>query len=241
MLGAFMALTFIFFVAKYNLQIVFKNRNSPPFATMGLFAAYFLLIIFAQIMENDKLVVDSCDKGYTKEIAAATLIPNILIFFLTMGLLLIFPGWKAPFSNTLGYLFAKALNIKGSFDELLIKGETSDSLMKRIIEDKSLIINEISTTNFDMFLKNMDNYGLLAGNYDKLSEIAAGTEQGKKIKDPELNEKAESVTNLWKAVVLKDLVGEVMWYILAGTLVISIIKSNIADMLCVKMEDTDTT
>ena len=45
-----------------------------------------------------------------------TLIPWVIIFGILNVLLLQFPGWKAPFSNTIGYLIA---NIAGAKNLLI--------------------------------------------------------------------------------------------------------------------------
>ena len=48
-----------------------------------------------------------------------TLFPNVLIFGLLIAILIGFPGWKAPFSNTLGFVAAKGSGIKDHFETLL--------------------------------------------------------------------------------------------------------------------------
>jgi len=247
MFASFLTITLVFLIAKYKIQSDFETRNGGNTGSlMVLFLTYFFVLVFVQIFENNALVLKKCGEERLIPVIQATIIPNVLIFSLIIVILKIFPGWKGPFSNTIGYLFSKGLNIKGSFDDLLIKGNTSDSLMKRIIEDKSLIINEISTSNFDEFLKNMDNFGILSTSWKKLLEATGEDTNGEKLEDgPKGDSKtmvvAESLQNLWKAVVLKDLIAEVMWYFLAGTLVISIIKSNIGDMDCVSSSTTSTT
>ena len=238
MFAAFLTLTLIFFLFKFKTVSNFSKRNDVNLSSISIFLFYFFALVLAQWYENNDFIIEKCGEEKSGSVFIATLVPNILIFSLTMVLLLIFPGWKGPFSNTLGYMFAKLLNIKGSFDELLIKGETSDSLMKRIIEDKSLIINEISTVNFDIFLRNMDSYGLLSENYDVLlkaiNRVDDDDNEIPAVGTPEQKAKGEALTNLWRAVALKDLIGEITWYFLAGTLVMSIIQSNITSMECVR-------
>ena len=50
-----------------------------------------------------------------------TLLPWIMIFCLLIILLLVFPGWLIPFSNTFGYGIAKIGGINKIFSEILSK------------------------------------------------------------------------------------------------------------------------
>ena len=47
-----------------------------------------------------------------------TIIPNLFIFGGLLMALMFFPGWKAPFSNTIGYVITTLMNIKTTFNNI---------------------------------------------------------------------------------------------------------------------------
>ena len=57
-----------------------------------------------------------------------TLIPIVLLQFLFMYLLQNYPGWKIPFSNTLGYGIASALAFMGILPNIK---ETVENVFKK--------------------------------------------------------------------------------------------------------------
>jgi len=122
------------------------------------------------------------------------------------------------------------MGIKKYFDALL-KSDIDNDLMKKIIQDKSLIVNEITPGNYDLFIAKMSDNNLLAKSYEKLQGYVnnpSGLDQNKE--QPYL----DAYKGLFNAVVLKDLVAEGMWYLLTGALVITMIQNMIAEMECEK-------
>ena len=75
-------------------------------------SCYLVLTISLQVADTSKYMVDVCGKANSDKALLYTLIPNVLIFGLLVAILVGFPGWKAPFSNTLGYIAAKGSGIK---------------------------------------------------------------------------------------------------------------------------------
>ena len=153
MLTTFIVLTMFLFAARFIIDGNFLERrlpiNSKKICVMVL---YLVAVILSQSVENAVLVNKLCNpdgkKSYTFPVVLTTIIPNLLIFSLLMVLLIIFPGWKGPFSNTIGYGISIFMGIKDSFNNLLTRGGTSEALMQKIMEDKSIIINEMDTQNF---------------------------------------------------------------------------------------------
>ena len=120
-----------------------------------------------------------------------TLFPWIFIFGSLFVLLMIFPGWKSPFSNTFGYLLAKISGIQSLFNKMLVP-ESSNKTIAQVYEDNSLIINEVTPSNFNDFWLNFSKNGFF-------------------------NKEANKFKNqLYNLVNLKDIVSETIWYLLTG-------------------------
>ena len=91
----------------------------------------------------------------------------------------------------------------------LLKSKGS-RLVHKILENKSIMINEITPFNFSAFLKRMNSDGLLVSGY----------------------ESTKAFTNLWEFVVIKDSIAEFVWIILTGALVVSTTYNAILEITC---------
>ena len=97
-----------------------------------------------------------------------------------------FPGWKSPFSNTLGYFIAFLSGIKPAFLKLLKKPESIDASN---IEDKALlesinhIYNDVSTMINELNTQKLAFEATISGNFnisdmptDKNLELKVGAQ-----------------------------------------------------------------
>jgi len=101
--NTFFWITFVFFIAKYNMAE--KDGTGDVKWALG----YLILMIILMYYVNSNMMSSSCG-GATPDpgvVFKATFIPWILIFGVVMAVLIAAPGWKAPFSNTIGYLVVK--------------------------------------------------------------------------------------------------------------------------------------
>ena len=146
----------------------------------------------------------------------ATVLPWLIIFVILYFLLELFPGWVAPFSNTIGYLVVKILGVETFLENVLNKKpeeETIINAINKIKSHKAKIINE-----FDDDRNNFENFF-------------------KKFKDEKLSDEidiktSEDIIQLFKLINIKFIVGKMVWYILAGTIVASISYNYIVNMNC---------
>ena len=229
MLLIFSVLTLIYFLIRLFVTDKFSNRNKMNIMKWIVLICYLVLVIVLQVSDTSKYMLELCGKINMNKAILYTIIPNVLIFGLLVSLLIGFPGWKAPFSNTLGYIIAKGSGIKEHFDTLL-NSDIDNDLMKKIIQDKSLIINEMTPGNFDAFIAKMYENNLLKVSYDKLIELEGATN----LKDPRMQDYLDAFSGLYRGVVIKDLIAEGLWYLLTGILVIIMIKNSVAEMECEK-------
>jgi len=209
-IGIFGFLTITYFLAKF----FFIDRKGPPVpsgtgATI-LSLMYVVLVVGSQLFINVRNSAELCND--TPQIVTSfiyTIIPNFFILGLIMVLMKILPGWKSPFSNTIGYLVVYMLGVGGAFSDLL-KSKKTGELIQKICDNQAIVINEITPFNFELFLNKMNKDKLLKSGY-----------RGK-----------PAYHKLWKYVVLKDSIAEFMWIGLCGALVISTTFNALLEISC---------
>jgi hypothetical protein len=200
-IGIFILITSIYFVFKYNTSKANYNIY---------FGIYALILIISQFMLNMSLTKSICGTNQLPITLYITLVPFLLIFGVLKVMLAFFPGWLSPFSNTFGYGMTRLFGIGELFNKIFKPKLTKEEMKKEnigamsealehIYTDKSLLINEITPDNFNIFWKDMSplfNEGVYNNN--------------------SLKEK------LFRFIILKDIVSEYIWYMLTGILVTSI-------------------
>lgn len=234
----FFWITFLYFFLRYTVVDKYMPINADgqktedgekkgglgPLFTIG----YFVLIIMSQLFINMKLTQSICgDDIQTSTAMSATIIPNVLILGVVYIMLVLVPGWKAPFSNTFGYFAANLGGIRDTLNTLTNtnfeeKGEGSITLkqnqiniFKSIYKDPSQLINNITPENFHKFLQTMQNI---------------------KYFKPSNEHTDKHIKKLYSLVVIKDLVSQFFWYMLAGYLVITTTFDSLINMKCQSSE-----
>lgn len=206
----FLILTLAFSTFKYYS----KSAESTKIWTF----IYFLILIVAQFFINLGLTSEIC--GFTQYTIAlkTTLIPWVLIFGSIYILLMVFPNWLSPFSNTFGYFFAYISGINGFFKSILkergtFKLNKSESNMinaiNNVYDDKSLLINSMSVANLPYWWQSMKDGGL----------FKQGVGQ-------------EHYNELMGYIKMKSGVSEFIWYALTGILTSSISYNYILNSGC---------
>ncbi len=153
------------------------------------------------------------------------------------------PGWKAPFSNTFGYLFATigAGDTIDKFFKAMFNVSENDNLntiessskekaqleisrnQKEIIRmvqtDRSLILNELTPENFSYFMELI--FGKLS--LQEIEDIK--NNRGKEEYRFPLDEYETEIKQLESIVIKKDVWAEFFWLSLSGTYITSFIWS----------------
>jgi hypothetical protein len=210
--GVFIIITIIYTIVKIMFGVVGDK--------MWIFG-YLLIIVIIQWQLNSMIASDNCnDTDQFTTTIIATFLPWIGIFFTINVLLLIFPGWKAPFSNTLGYFIAYMAGVKSAFVKMLKTSESIDqsnindkALLKSIeyiYNDTSTMINEMNTENFEDTIHRLKPL---------LNEEA--------INDPSMK------NDLFKFIIMKDSIGELVWLLLSGCMAINVAYVYIINTDCV--------
>ena len=198
---------------------------------------YMILVVVTQLFINIGYIVNTCGGSIPSNIGAGfiiTVIPWIFIFGLLVGMLIIFPGFKSAFSNVIGY-FCVAGSAGEVLNQLLVNPDIEDTMKQDTLSDdeknkyrsiaeaiikitgnNSIIINQIVPENFLESLTTLTPLMKPEHQNDQLLETV------------ELKEK------LLKSVILRDNIGEALWYLITATLVTSVVQYNIAMRGCNK-------
>ena len=195
---------------------------------------YFLLVVLTQIGVNASVMINKCGGSITQNIGSAflmTLIPWVFIFGGVIVCLIMFPGFKSAFSNVVGY-FVVSNSANNILSELLIntnldqainsatdatpeKKENLKSAAEAIIKlcgNMSILINQIVPSNFSEY-------------WAMLTPL---------MKEQYQNGAPEMKQQLLDSVIVRDNVGEALWYIYTAILLISITQYNIMSKPCTK-------
>ena len=199
----FFIITSVYFVVKYNTGS--DNSDSGKTKQNVFLGVYILLIVIGEYIINLGLTNTMCGTNQWSTAMIVTIVPWVIIFGILNLMLLSFPGWLSPFSNTFGYGVARLAGLNDLMNNIVEPkiSETASKSTKdmqealaHIYADKSLLINEITQTNFDTFWNKM-----------------------RVIFKPNAGQFKEQLRNM---VRLKDIVAEFIWYMLTGTLVTSV-------------------
>jgi hypothetical protein len=212
-ISIFLGFTTIYFLFKgYGMS---SGGPEEAITTGAYTLGYIIFIVLIQIWFNFKNAQAVCNGSAQNlfSVLMYTFIPNFLVLGSVIALTSAFPGWLSPFSNTFGYLFISCLGLSRKFNALV--ADNGNALLTKICADHSLVINEMTPDNYEDFMKTLakkskNNSQIFKSNYANM---------------PEYNK-------LYELVVIKDLIAEYIWYVMAGCLTISISSHSIANIQC---------
>ena len=210
-------LCFLFFTVfnVFNAKTTDDINNAKNNNVINL--AYMLLLVVGSYFINANISKAMCVQSIQwNYVLMATLLPWSIIFVTLYFILALFPGWIAPFSNTIGYMFISLLGVEGIINELLKDKENDKDkdivkAINNINSNKSNFINQIDIDKiqFQEFItKFKANFNIT-------------------IDDPKIIE-------LYKLLTIKHVVGKIVWYILAGILISSVSYNYIINISCEK-------
>jgi hypothetical protein len=234
-------LTTLFYYLALKPSLTYETSKNPEnykqYASKNYLylAIYFVGIIVVQFFVNTKIVNSKCGGNLTQNMGAAaaiTFIAWILIFGVIVLVLLVYPGFKSAFSDVIGYYYIsgsanKLLNellvdkdVQKSIESSNMSPEQKNDMMDaastimKICGNTSILINQIVPTNFDDY-------------WNMLTPLMKPQYQNNDT--PETN---SIRNNLFELVVTRDNVGEAMWYMYTGILIISLVQLKIMSREC---------
>ena len=229
--GGFSALTFGYFIIRHLIGIGKTPTLKDKTKELGLLLIYFVIIIICIVFIPVTDYDDNCSSKDISKITSYIIIYWILLFLLGAVLLMFFPGWSKPFSNTYGYLTIYLMGKLKDVDKFVItlmnKAQYSDvtkkDRIKCLLTDHSLFLNEVSPYNVDNYIE-MD---IGTTNVEDILNTPGFSEHTYKNSidaDPDLKQTIEAFKSLLN---IKESVGLFIWYILLGFTTI-MITSNVA-------------
>jgi hypothetical protein len=197
-------------------------------------------VLLSQIILNSAVIINLCGGSISKNIGAASLItifPWTLIFGLVIVVLIVFPGFKSAFSDVVGYFYVSSSahtllsnlllideSISTEINNATVNDETTQKAMKhaanviiKLFGNLGILINQIVPSNFIDYWKLLDP--LMKPEYRN-------------------NNNEQIRTDFLNLVISRDNIGEAMWYIYTGILLLSIVQYNITTRGCIN--DTAT-
>uniref|UniRef100_A0A6C0BU80 Uncharacterized protein n=1 Tax=viral metagenome TaxID=1070528 RepID=A0A6C0BU80_9ZZZZ len=235
-----MNIIIIFFTIISLIHFIFKNyvidqngeidiRKQLGFTSLR-FGILMSLIIF---IINVVTIGNKCDNNNLIAYHAfISFLPWVIVYGIFYTIFLYFPGWKAPFSNTFGYLFVRFLKantlIINLFNTLVFnKEDVNDkdtkklsfiekkTLMNNIYKDQSIMLNVITINNINSM-------------WESLFSSVEGAQEYKQ--------------KLYDIVIIKDKVSEFIWYVLLSTIAYTISNRYMSTIVCEKSsEDLEET
>ena len=239
----------IFFLVLFGGYAYYKYKKNGVLSG-GITFMFFLVLIIGEYFINLAMSKDICGFDQEKTALIATVLPWFIVLGALKAALIVFPGWLTPFSNTFGYIFVSAAtDLKDVFGAILTPqfdlappkdggggggaqkggGDSTGGLqdaadvpedsvknkqdigraLEQIYTDQAILLNELSLDNLDRF-------------WDSFKES--------KLIRP--SAKVEDLEKIRKFLILKSIVGEFVWLVLCGMLVVSISYNYLLNMGC---------
>ena len=241
---------FLVLFAGYCYYKFTKNGN----LSAGITFLFFLVLLIGEYFINLAMSKDICGFDQDKTALWATVLPWFFVLGALKAALIVFPGWLSPFSNTFGYIFVSvATDLKDVFNNILtpqfdlepkpagsggakqtggdggvdnqIGGAAESSAdipkddvankrdigraLEQIYTDQSILLNELNLDNLDRFWDSFKESRLLRP-----------------------SAKVEDLDKIRKFLLMKNIVGEFVWLVLCGLLVVSISYNYILNIGC---------
>ena len=221
--GYFIFITLIFIII--SIILIKSNIDNKIFYIEYI---YIFIVIFGSYVINITTNNDINEKNRLT-VLLYTLLPWVIIFLGIYILLKVYSNWITPFSNTIGYIFVNnILGLSRTFKNLIndpnqLNGDEKD---KTDGDNKEKIIEAIVNfyNNYEILLNSLnpdDNDGLKKFFNDFYNA---------KILNIEYSDDNETITNIKQLLKIKDFIGKMCWFILAGTLSISVMNNSMNDI-----------
>jgi len=238
-----------FFLAVFGAYSYYKYTKNGVLSG-GITFLFFLVLIIGEYFINLAMSKDICGFDQEKTALIATILPWFLVLGVLKAALIVFPGWLTPFSNTFGYIFVSVVtDLKDVFNNILTPqfdlapesqkgtgagqsggaGDNTGSLqdsadipadeiknkrdigraLEQIYTDQSILLNELNLDNLDRFWDSFKESRLIRP-----------------------SAKVDDLEKIRTFLIMKSIVGEFVWLVLCGLLVVSISYNYILNMGC---------
>jgi len=222
--------TIVYLYTGNNIETLKENSNNKIF--LLIYIAFLLAGNYYLNLKTAKTICPNTDLySLYSQILFITIMPWLFIFVILYLILELFNGWIKPFSNTIGYIVVSFLGARKIIQKLLNKkpgilGEKQNkdlsNVFKYIDNHSEKFINEFTTDLVDYgdFIRQL-----------KKDDIFITDDL----------EKNSDLIELYKLISIKNIVGRIVWYILAGLLICSITYNYIINIKCATSSSVNKT
>jgi hypothetical protein len=235
-----------YFLAVFGAYSYYKHSKKGVLSG-GITFLFFLVLIIGEYFINLAMSKDICGFDQEKTALIATVLPWFVVLGALKAALIVFPGWLSPFGNTFGYIFVSAVtDLKEVFARILTPqfdlapeaqkgpsgqkgGAGTDGLqdgadipadeiknkrdigraLEQIYSDQSILLNELNLDNLDRFWDSFKESRLIRP-----------------------SAKVDDLEKIRTFLIMKTVIGEFVWLVLCGMLVVSISYNYILNMGC---------
>jgi len=195
---------------------------------------YFLIVCVSQFFIQSMYLVSKCGGNIGTNFLSAfllTLIPWGLLFGAVLAMLQIYPNLKSLFANVVGY-FVISSRARSTLTELLTaSSEIETSIQQTTDPTQRAQLRTSSEALYHLFGNpSLFINAMTPQNFEKMWVVL----QPMMRTDLTPEKTATLQTELRKQVILKDRIGEIMWYIYTGIFLSSLVSFKITQVGCPK-------
>lgn len=214
---------YLFFKPTLLLSNTINSNEVQKYTTTNYYYTfiYFMAILAGQLVTNIFTIIWKCGSSSFSNLLLAllfTILPWTLIFGVMLVILLLYPSMKKGFSDVVGYLVISG-KAHEYIDEII---KLDNTITSKIFGKPEIFINVLTPFNFNSYLNDLTS--------KNTSSLQSSQENGPIIFN---NDKINQIKNdLFNLIVNKDNIGEIMWIIYTGILLISIVQYYITSKSC---------
>ncbi len=192
---------------------------------------YFAVVVITQYVVNAIYIVNTCDGDVVTGLVNSflfTFFPWVLIFGFMLVVLIMYPGFKSAFSDIVGYFVVASSvtetlnqimidpNVKKNIDDTNMSSEEKDKMrtvaqsVMKLVGNNAVFVNQITPDNFMETWKK-----IVPLMKDETTQYDKGLQQ-----------------KLLDSVILRDTIGEGMWYLYTAIIIISTVAYKLSTMSC---------
>jgi hypothetical protein len=229
-----------FFLAVFGAYSYYKYKKNGVLSG-GITFLFFLVLIIGEYFINLAMSKDICGFDQEKTALIGTVLPWFIVLGVLKSALVVFPGWLIPFSNTFGFMFVSAVtDLKDVFNAILTPQFDLAPEAQKGGGDAGALVNSADVPNDDV--KNKRDIGraleqiytdqsiiLNELNLDNLDRFWDSFKESRLIRP---SAKVEDLEKIRKFLMMKTIVGEFVWLVLCGLLVVSISYNYLLNVGC---------
>jgi hypothetical protein len=235
-----------FFLAVFAAYSYYKHTKKGVLSGGNTFL-FFLVLLIGEYFINLAMSKDICGFDQEKTALIATVLPWFVVLGALKAALVVFPGWLMPFSNTFGYIFVSAVtDLNDVFGRILTpqfdlavesqkgpSGQTGGAGVTELLDGADIPADEIKNKrDIGRALEQIytDQAILLNElNLDNLDRFWDSFKESRLIRP---SAKVDDLDKIRSFLIMKSIVGEFVWLVLCGMLVVSISYNYMLNIGC---------